>query len=238
MRKIYALLLCAFMFAAAAFSQDQTALQTDKQKISYAIGVNIGKDLKVRGVEFDPTVLMKGLQDAQTGGKLMLTDAEMESVMNNLRTEMQKKETEKNVKMGEQNKQEGDTFLAQNKTKEGVVATPSGLQYKIITAGTGPKPALTDTVTTHYRGTLVDGTEFDSSYKRNEPVSFPVNGVIKGWTEALQMMPVGSKWQLFIPPDLAYGPKGAGGVIGPNETLIFEVELISIQPKQAPPDKK
>ena len=126
---------------------------------------------------------------------------------------------------------EGEAFLADNKTKDGVVALPSGLQYKILTQGTGPTPAASDTVNCNYRGTLINGTEFDSSYKRNQPASFPVGQVIKGWTEALQLMPVGSKWQLFIPPDLAYGPRGAGGVIGPNATLIFEVELLSIKGK-------
>jgi FKBP-type peptidyl-prolyl cis-trans isomerase FklB len=231
MKKLLTLALCAFMFASAGFSQDQGTLQTQKDKISYAIGVNIGKDLKSRGVEIDTAKLLKGIQDSQSGGKLMLTDEEMQKLMTDLRSEMEKKETEKNMAIGEENKKEGDAFLVQNKTKEGIKTTASGLQYKIITAGTGPKPALTDTVTTHYRGTLIDGTEFDSSYKRNEPVSFPVNGVIKGWTEALQLMSVGSKWQLFIPSELAYGARGAAGVIGPNETLIFEVELISIQPK-------
>ncbi|HMC32030.1 MAG TPA: FKBP-type peptidyl-prolyl cis-trans isomerase, partial [Candidatus Angelobacter sp.] len=134
----------------------------------------------------------------------------------------------------ENNKKEGDAFLAANKTKPGVVTLPSGLQYKIVKAGTGPKPAATDTVVCNYRGTLIDGKEFDSSYKRGEPATFPVSGVIKGWTEALQLMPVGSKWELYIPPDLAYGARGAGADIGPNATLLFEVELLSIQGKEAP----
>ena len=132
---------------------------------------------------------------------------------------------------GETNKKDGDAFLAANKTKPGVVTLPSGLQYKILTTGTGPKPTATDSVVCNYRGTLIDGTEFDSSYKRGQPATFPVNGVIKGWTEALQLMPVGSKWQLFVPPDLAYGTRGAGNEIPPNSTLIFEVELQSIQAK-------
>ncbi len=136
-----------------------------------------------------------------------------------------------NKKLGETNMKDGAEFLAANKTKDGVITLPSGLQYKIMTAGTGAKPGPGDTVVCNYRGTLINGTEFDSSYKRGQPASFPVNRVIPGWTEALQMMPVGSKWQLFIPPDLAYGARGAGGVIGPNATLVFEVELISIQGK-------
>ena len=133
--------------------------------------------------------------------------------------------------LGETNKKAGEEFLAANKTKDGVVTLPSGLQYKILTAGTGPKPTLSDSVVCNYKGTLLDNTEFDSSYKRGQPATFPVGGVIKGWTEALQLMPVGSKWQLFIPPDLAYGPRGSGPTIGPSSTLIFEVELISIKGK-------
>ena len=131
----------------------------------------------------------------------------------------------------EVNKKEGDAFLAANKTKDGVVTLPSGLQYKILTQGTGPKPTPTDSVVCNYKGTLLNGTEFDSSYKRGQPATFPVGGVIKGWTEALQLMPVGSKWQLFVPSDLAYGQRGPGGGIGPNSTLVFEVELISIKSK-------
>ena len=145
---------------------------------------------------------------------------------------LQAQRQEKSKKEGEENKTKGDQFLAENKKKEGVQTTASGLQYKIITKGTGPIPKPDDTVKTHYRGTLIDGTEFDSSYKRGEPVTFGVNGVIKGWTEALLMMPVGSKWQLFIPSDLAYGPSGRPG-IPPNSTLLFDIELISIEPKAA-----
>lgn len=139
--------------------------------------------------------------------------------------------------VAETNKKEGEAFLAENKTKDGVVTLPSGLQYKILSAGTGPKPTATDSVVCNYKGTLLNGTEFDSSYKRGQPATFPVNGVIKGWTEALQMMPVGSKWQLFVPSDLAYGQRGPGAGIGPNSMLIFEVELISIQSKDAEKDK-
>ena len=149
-----------------------------------------------------------------------------------LQADLRKKGEEKMLVQGEANKKEGDAFLAENKTKEGVVTLPSGLQYKILKEGTGPKPTATDTVVCNYKGTLLDNTEFDSSYKRGQPATFPVSGVIKGWTEALQLMPVGSKWQLFIPSDLAYGARGGpGGGIGPNATLVFEVELMSIQPK-------
>jgi FKBP-type peptidyl-prolyl cis-trans isomerase len=158
-----------------------------------------------------------------------------------VQTELRKKQDEKKHAAGEANKKDGDAFLAANKGKEGVVTLPSGLQYKILTAGKGPKPTADDSVVCNYRGTLINGTEFDSSYKRGEPATFPVGGVIKGWTEALQLMPVGSKWQLFVPSDLAYGERGPSPEIGPNSTLIFEVELLSIQDKskdKAPePDK-
>jgi FKBP-type peptidyl-prolyl cis-trans isomerase FklB len=159
-----------------------------------------------------------------------------------MQKEMHDKQQAKMQEEGAANKKEGDAFLAANKSKEGVVTLPSGLQYKILKAGTGPKPTANDTVECNYRGTLINGKEFDSSYKRGQPADFPVGGVIKGWTEALQLMPVGSKWQLFVPADLAYGDRGAGADIGPGETLIFEVELMSIQDKskeKAPePDKK
>ena len=160
-----------------------------------------------------------------------MTEAEAQAVLTQLQADMRKKQEEKTQQAGEANQKEGEAFLAANKAKPGVVTLPSGLQYKILKEGTGPKPTATDSVVCNYQGTLINGTEFDSSYKRGEPATFPVNGVIKGWTEALQLMPVGSKWQLFIPPDLAYGARGAGADIGPNATLIFEVELLSIKSK-------
>lgn len=179
----------------------------------------------------DPAIVARGLRDTLEGAKPLLTDSEAETALNQLQTALKAKQDAERQKMGDANMKEGQEFLAANKTKEGVVTLPSGLQYKILTAGTGPKPAASDTVVCNYRGTFINGTEFDSSYKRGQPATFPVGGVIKGWTEALQLMPVGSKWQLFIPSDLAYGSRGAGGAIGPNATLIFEVELISIQGK-------
>jgi len=197
--------------------------------------MNIGKNLKRDSVSVDPAILLRGLKDALAGGKLLLTDEEAKAALTALQAEVRTKEEEKLKVAALENKKTGEAFLAANKTKEGVVTLPSGLEYKIIKEGTGPKPTADDTVLCHYRGTLVDNTEFDSSYKRNEPLKIPVAGVIKGWTEAIQLMPVGSKWQLFIPSDLAYGERGApGSPIGPNSTLIFEVELISIEPKQAP----
>jgi FKBP-type peptidyl-prolyl cis-trans isomerase FklB len=221
--------------AAAAKTQAPLTLKTQKEKASYAIGMNIGKNLKRDSVEIDPAVLSRGLRDALAGNKLLLTDDEAKAALTALQAEVRATEEAKLKAVALENKRAGDAFLAANKTKEGVVTLPSGLEYKIIKEGTGPKPTADDTVLCHYRGTLVDNTEFDSSYKRNEPLKIPVGGVIKGWTEAIQLMPVGSKWQLFIPSDLAYGERGApGSPIGPNSTLIFEVELISIEPKQAP----
>jgi FKBP-type peptidyl-prolyl cis-trans isomerase FklB len=208
-------------------------LKTDKEKQSYAIGMNIGKSIHRDGVDVDPNILLRGMKDALAGGKTVLTDDEAKAVMTNLQAEMRKQQAEKAQVAAETNKKAGDAFLAENKTKDGVVTLPSGLQYKILTEGTGPKPAATDTIVCNYKGTLLDNTEFDSSYSRKQPLTIPVGGVIKGWTEALQLMPVGSKWQLFIPSDLAYGPQ-AKGPIGPNSTLIFEVELLSIQPKVEP----
>ncbi len=177
--------------------------------------------------------MAEGLKDALRGGKTRLTEEEAKTVLTEVQNEVRKQQQEKMKEAADKNKTEGQAFLAANKDKEGVETLPSGLQYKIITEGTGPKPTASDTVVCNYRGTLIDGKEFDSSYKRGQPATFPVSGVIKGWTEALQLMPVGSKWQLFIPSDLAYGERGAGAEIGPNSTLIFEVELISIKDKKA-----
>jgi len=210
-------------------------LKTQKEKASYAIGANIGKGLHRDAVDIDPALLQRGIRDALAGGKLALTDDEMKAALMTLQAEMKKKQDAEMAAVGDANKKEGETFLAANKSKEGVVTQPDGLQYKILTPGNGPKPTASDTVVANYKGTLINGTEFDSSYKRGQPATFPVGQVIKGWTEVLQMMPVGSKWEVYIPSDLAYGPQGPGrgGPIGPNETLIFEIELVSIQPKGA-----
>jgi FKBP-type peptidyl-prolyl cis-trans isomerase FklB len=208
-------------------------LKTDKDKVSYAIGVNIGKSMRKDTVDIDPAIFSRGMKDALAGAKLLLTDDEMKAALTKLQTDLRAKQEVAMQKTGELNKKAGEDFLAQNKTKPGVVALPDGLQYKILKEGTGPKPTANDSVVCNYRGTLLDGTEFDSSYKRGQPATFPVSGVIKGWTEAVQLMPVGSKWQLFLPADLAYGNRGAGQDIGPNATLIFEVELLSIQNKAA-----
>jgi FKBP-type peptidyl-prolyl cis-trans isomerase FklB len=224
--------------AATAKTQAPLTLKTPKEKASYAIGMNIGKNLKRDSVEVDPAVLYRALKDAYVGNNLLLTDEEAKAALTALQAEVRAKEDAKLKAAAVENKKTGEAFLAANKTKEGVVTLPSGLQYKIIKEGTGPKPTAEDTVLCHYRGTLVDNTEFDSSYKRGEPLKIPVGGVIKGWTEAIQLMPVGSKWQLYIPSDLAYGERGApGSPIGPNSALVFDVELISIEPKAAPKEQ-
>jgi len=226
--------------AAAAKSPDGFELKTDKDKASYAIGMNIAQTLKKQGDMFDASIVERGLKDALAGDKTLITEDEAKAVLTSLQVAMRqkmeeehKKQQEQMQQMAETNKKDGDAFLAENKAKAGVVTLPSGLQYKILSEGTGPKPAATDSVVCNYKGTLLDGTEFDSSAKHGGPATFPVSGVIKGWTEALQLMPVGSKWQLYVPSDLAYGQRGAGGGIAPNSTLIFEVELVSIKSSTA-----
>jgi len=209
-------------------------LQTDKDKFSYALGMNLGQSLHKQSVDVDPDILLHGMKDALAEGKTLLTEDEARSVLVAAQTELRKKMQEKAAAESAANKKQGEEYLAANKSKDGVVALPSGLQYKILQEGTGPKPTATDSVVCNYKGTLIDGTEFDSSYKSGKPATFPVTGVIKGWTEALQLMPVGSKWQLFVPSNLAYGERQAGPQITPNSTLIFEVELLSIEPKEAP----
>jgi FKBP-type peptidyl-prolyl cis-trans isomerase FklB len=206
---------------------------TEKDKQSYAIGLNVGKSLHRDSVDIEPKFVLQGLQDAMADGKVQLTDDQIKTVMTELQTQVRQQQEAKRLALAESNKKDGAAFLAANATKEGVVTLPSGLQYKVLVAGTGAKPSATDSVVCNYRGTLLDNTEFDSSYKRGQPMTFRVGGVIKGWTEALQLMPVGSKWQLFVPPDLAYGDRGQGPG-GPNATLIFEVELLSIQPPTPP----
>jgi FKBP-type peptidyl-prolyl cis-trans isomerase len=205
-------------------------LTTEKDKQSYAIGLNVGQSLHRDGIVVDPRIVARGLQDAMAGGKVLLTDDQIKTVMTDLKNQVRQEQEAKRQAALETNKKDGAAFLAANATKPGVVTLPSGLQYKILVAGTGPKPTADDRVVCNYRGMLLDNTEFDSSYKRGQPATFPVTGVIKGWTEALQLMPVGSKWQLFIPADLAYGERGQA-TIEPNATLVFEVELLSIVPK-------
>ena len=204
-------------------------LANEQQKLSYSFGQQLGALLKQQGAQLDIKLVQQGLSDAVTGKPAQLTLEEMQTVLLNFKASQQKKREEKNSSTANNNKQEGADFLAKNKQAAGVISLPSGLQYQVIKAGKGQSPSATSKVTTHYRGTLINGTEFDSSYSRGQPLSFKVNGVIKGWTEALQLMKPGAKWKLFVPYDLAYGARGAGGKIGPYSTLIFEVELISLK---------
>jgi len=220
-------------------SQAASTLTTPKEKLSYALGVDFGKRLKAASVDVDPAILERGVTDTLTGSKTIMTDDELHATMIEFQNQLRLKQTAAVKEIADRNKKEGEAFLAENKIKPGVIALASGLQYKILKAGEGAKPTAADTVACNYRGTLISGKEFDSSYKRNQPATFPVAGVIKGWTEALQLMPVGSKWELFIPPELAYGERGTvGGDIEPNATLIFEVELLSIQSKDKGSEKK
>jgi len=219
-------------------TQSPLVLKTDKDKVSYALGMNLGANLKRDSIDIDTAIFVRALKDTAAGGKTLLTESEVRAALTQLQTVVRNKQMEKMKVAGEANKKEGDAFLAANKSQGGVVTLPSGLEYKILTQGTGPMPAATDTVVCNYRGTLINGTEFDSSYKRGQPATFPVGGVIKGWTEALQLMPVGSKWQLFVPAELAYGERGPSPEIGPNSTLVFEVELLSIQPKDKEKEKE
>ena len=201
--------------------------QTVEQKAAYTIGSNFIQSLKMQGITLDIDSVIEGIKDGSKG-QSVLSEDEMKSALNTFKAKLIKEQETAQKAISGKNKALGDTFLAQNKSKDGVISLKSGLQYKVIKSGTGAAPKATDKVTTHYRGTLIDGTEFDSSYSRNEPSSFPVNGVIPGWTEALQLMHEGDKWQLFIPADLAYGNRKVGNIIKPNSTLIFEIELLKV----------
>jgi FKBP-type peptidyl-prolyl cis-trans isomerase FklB len=202
--------------------------RTDKNKVSYGIGVDMGRNFKRLGLDLDLDIIAEGLKDAYAGKKLKIPDNELRNIMSAFQNELKEKQTAAIKNIGEANQKAGEAFLADNAKKTGVVTLPGGLQYKIIKQGDGKVPTESDTVECNYRGTLIDGTEFDSSNRIGKPVQFKVGGVIPGWQEALKLMPAGSKWQLFIPPKLAYGERGAGRDIGPNSTLIFEVELISV----------
>jgi len=224
-----AVLVVVGLMAGQVNAAPETLLKTQKEKVSYGIGVTVAKSFKPQGIEVNVEALVKGLRDALAGEKLLMTDTELQKTMGEFQAELSQKQIQAAKASSEANKKEGAAFLAGNKTKQGVVTLPSGLQYKILKAGKGKRPIESDTVECNYKGTLINGTEFDSSYRRGQAASFPVSGVIPGWTEALKLMPVGSKWQLFIPSQLAYGSRGAGRDIGPDATLIFEVELLSIK---------
>jgi FKBP-type peptidyl-prolyl cis-trans isomerase FklB len=231
--KSLAIVVATFVLTSLAFAQDKTELKNEKDKVSYSIGLDIGTTFKKQEMDIDPATLLKGLQDGVAGAKPLLTEDQVKETMTSYSKSMMEKQAAVAKENSGKNQAAGEKFLSENKSKDGVKTTASGLQYKVLKEGNGPSPKETDNVETHYRGTLLNGKEFDSSYKRNEPASFPVNRVIKGWTEALQMMKVGSKYELWSPPNLAYGERGAGQDIGPNETLHFEVELLGIKPPDA-----
>lgn len=235
--RIMMITLCMALAVSPVFGEEKTELKTEKDKLSYALGADMGGNLKRFEIDINTDIYLKGMKDAMSGGNVLMTEQEIRATIMSLQKDVQAKQQEKMKVQAEKNKKEGEEFLAENKKKEGVKALPSGLQYKVITEGKGKSPSATDMVTVHYKGTLIDGTEFDSSYKRNAPATFPVNGVIKGWTEALQLMKEGSKWQLFIPANLAYGESGRPS-IPPNSVLIFEVELIKVEAKEKPAEKK
>ncbi len=224
----FTILLVILLIPCFVYAEETSLLQTEKARISYSIGMDIGSNLKKQLLDIDPDILSMGVKDALSGNTPLMTEKESVEAINALKQQMQAKQAEQMKAAGMRNKTKGDEFLAANKQKDGVITLPSGLQYKVVSKGSGDSPKLTDKVTVNYRGTLINGTEFDSSYTRGQPATFQVNAVIAGWTEALQLMKPGAKWQLYIPSALAYGERGAGRNIGPHATLIFDVELLSI----------
>jgi len=212
-------------------TKESVVLDSEVKKFSYAMGLEVGGSLKNFGAEVDAATFAKAVADALNDGELMMKPEEAMQIKQEFFRKKQEAQMAERNAAGAGNKAEGEAFLAANKSKEGVKTTASGLQYEVLRQGDGAKPAATDTVNVHYKGTLINGEEFDSSYSRGQPISFPLNGVIKGWTEGVGLMPVGSKYKFFIPSDLAYGERGAGAKIGPNATLIFEVELLAIEKK-------
>ncbi len=227
MKLVAAALSLAMSTAIAA--TDAPALNTDMDKLSYSIGTDLGKNFKRQGIDINPVVMSKGIQDGMSGGALLLTEQQMKDVLNKFQKDLMAKRTAEFNKKAEENKAKGDAFLSQNKGKEGVVTLPDGLQYKIIKSATGDKPTKEDTVTVEYTGRLISGEVFDSTDKTGKPATFKLSQVIPGWTEALQLMPAGSTWEVYVPAALAYGQRSVGGPIGPNETLIFNIHLISVK---------
>jgi len=234
MKAKWILVLGLGLLAIPARAQDSTAPTTQKDKVSYGIGVGVAKTLKAQGIDVNLDLVVKGLRDALSAQKLLMSDEEINSIMSALQQEVNQKQMQERAKLADDNKKAGDAFLVDNGKRDGVVTLPSGLQYKVVKAADGKKPTDADTVSCNYKGTLIDGTEFDKS-QAGQPATFQVGGVISGFREGLKLMPVGSTWQFFIPANLAYGERGAGNVIGPNTTLVFEVELVSIKDKAANP---
>ncbi len=226
--KTASLATCLVSALSACGSGPQADLESLEGRSSYAVGIDIGRNLRRTAVEFDLSSLTRGIYDVLGERELQLTDEEMAELLRDLAAKSQLAQAQRREELLQRNKEDGDAFLAANSKKDGVITTTSGLQYEVLAEGSGPKPAATDRVSVNYRGSLVDGTEFDSSERRGGPATFVVNQVIDGWTEALQLMSVGSKYRLAIPSELAYGENGSGPAIGPNATLIFDVELLEI----------
>lgn len=227
--KLVTAAIMGLAISTAMAATDATSLATDKDKLSYSIGADLGKNFKNQGIDINPDALASGMKDGMAGSNLLLTEQQMKDVLSKFQKDLMAKRSAEFNKKGEENKVKGEAFLSSNKAKSGVVVLPSGLQYKIIETGKGAKPGKSDTVTVEYTGTLIDGTVFDSTEKAGKPATFQVSQVIPGWTEALQLMPAGSTWEVYVPSDLAYGPRSVGGPIGPNETLIFKIHLISVK---------
>ncbi|HBZ54846.1 MAG TPA: hypothetical protein DEO88_05530 [Syntrophobacteraceae bacterium] len=229
MTKQWLAIVAIWLVVPQASAAERKAPETEKDKVSYGIGVDVARNFQRLGIDVNVEILTAAIKDVFTSEKLLMNEDELRNTMGAFHTALRQKQLEAAKVVAESNNKEGETFLAENKTKEGVVTLPSGLQYRVLKAGDGKKPTEGDTVECHYRGTLINGTEFDSSERTGKPAVFKVSGVIPGWKQALQLMPVGSKWQLFIPSQLAYGERGAGREIGPNAMLIFEVELLAIK---------
>ncbi len=227
--KLIAVACMGLAMSTGASAADAPALTTDLDKLSYSVGIDLGKNLQKQGIEINPTIMAKGIQDGMSGGATLLTDQQMKDTLSKFQKDLMAKRATQFEAKASANKEKGEAFLSQNKLKAGVVTLPSGLQYKIITAGTGTKALKEDEVTVEYTGRLIDGTVFDSTDKAGKPAVFKVSQVIPGWTEALQLMPAGSTWEIYVPANLAYGARNVGGPIGPNEALIFNVHLISVK---------
>jgi FKBP-type peptidyl-prolyl cis-trans isomerase FklB len=227
--KLVAATVMTIAMSASIAATDNASLKTDTDKLSYSIGVDLGKNFKKQNIDMNPQALAAGMKDSMAGGQLQLTEQQMKEVLDNFQKELLARRNAEFNKRSSDNKAKGEAFLSENKQKEGVVELPSGLQYKILKNGSGEKPSKTDTVTVEYTGRLIDGKVFDSSERVGKPATFKVSQVIPGWTEALQLMPAGSEWEIYVPADLAYGPRSVGGPIGPNETLIFKIHLLSVK---------
>ena len=236
MKRYAAVVVSVFLAAGTVFAAEKADLQTEEQKFSYAMGLSLGKYFKELEEKFDLNLVQDGIKDGYDGEKVLLTDAESQEIQQAFSKRQHDKQVQKTVAMVQKNRKAADEFLAANKGKNGVKTTASGLQYKVVKEGKGAKPTAEDMVRVHYKGRTIAGEEFDSSFKRNEPAELKVNQVIPGWQEALLLMPVGSAFELYLPPDLAYGDRGAPPVIEPGSLLIFDVELLDILKEEANPD--